>query len=121
MAGIKIGINWTWLEIVVPILWSVALRHRVPRSRPRATSPIYTLMGLVAPVASFGSPILHAHHARRQSVRTDGISLWLFGGVAKIDAGQGRIRRQPRTRVGGSPNPRRSVSRGDTTSLTAPA
>ena len=45
-------------------------------------------MGVAATVAFFGSLILHelghAYQARREGVRIEGITLWLFGGVAKI-------------------------------------
>ena len=46
------------------------------------------LMGVVATAAFFASLILHelghAIQARREGVRTEGITLWLFGGVAKL-------------------------------------
>jgi Zn-dependent protease len=87
VAGIEIGINWTWLGIFALILWSLA-GVEFPADAPGRPWPTYALMGVVATAAFFASLILHelghATQARREGVCTDGITLWLFGGVAKL-------------------------------------
>ncbi len=87
VAGIEIGINWTWLGIFALILWSLA-GVEFPADAPGRSWPVYAVMGVIATVAFFASLILHelghALQARREGVRTEGITLWLFGGVAKI-------------------------------------
>ncbi len=85
--GIEIGINWTWLGIFALLVWSLA-GVEFPADAPGRSWPVYAVMGVVATSAFFCSLILHelghALQARREGVRTEGITLWLFGGVAKI-------------------------------------
>jgi Zn-dependent protease len=87
VGGVEIGINWTWLAIFALIVWSLA-GVQFPKDAPGRSWIIYAAMGVVAAVAFFGSLILHelghAFQARREGVRIEGITLWLFGGVAKI-------------------------------------
>jgi Zn-dependent protease/predicted transcriptional regulator len=87
VSGIPVGVNWTWLGIFALILWSLA-GVEFPADAPGRTWPVYAAMGAIATVAFFASLILHelghALQARRDGVRTEGITLWLFGGVAKI-------------------------------------
>jgi len=87
VAGIEIGINWTWLGIFALIVWSLA-GVEFPADAPGRSWPVYVAMGLFATAAFFASLILHelghALQARREGVQTEGITLWLFGGVAKI-------------------------------------
>jgi Zn-dependent protease/CBS domain-containing protein len=87
VAGIEIGVNWTWLGIFALLVWSLA-GVEFPADAPGRSWPVYAVMGVAATTAFFGSLILHelghALQARREGVRTEGITLWLFGGVAKI-------------------------------------
>ncbi len=87
VGGVEIGINWTWIAIFALIVWSLA-GVQFPRDAPGRSWIVYAAMGVVATVAFFGSLILHelghAFQARREGVRIEGITLWLFGGVAKI-------------------------------------
>lgn len=87
VGGVEIGINWTWIAIFALIVWSLA-GVQFPRDAPGRSWVVYCAMGVVAALAFFGSLILHelghAYQARREGVRIEGITLWLFGGVAKI-------------------------------------
>ena len=87
VAGVEIGINWTWILIFGLIVWSLA-GVQFPAAAPGRSWPVYAVMGVVAAVVFFSSLLAHelghALQARREGVRIEGITLWLFGGVAKI-------------------------------------
>ncbi|MBJ7458053.1 MAG: site-2 protease family protein [Thermoleophilaceae bacterium] len=85
--GIEIGINWTWIFIFALLVWSLSanLFPELAKDLPTAT---YWVMGTLAAVLFFTSLILHelghAFQALREGMRIEGITLWLFGGVAKF-------------------------------------
>src|SRR5918996_2351943 len=85
IAGIPIGINWSWLLVFALIAWSLAARI-FPETNPGLGDGTYVAMALVATVLFFASLLLHelghALQARREGMEIDGITLWLFGGVA---------------------------------------
>lgn len=83
--GIRISINWSWLVVVVLIVWTLAASV-FPAQNEGLSDATYLLMAVVAAVLFFGSLLLHelghAVQARREGMEIDGITLWLFGGVA---------------------------------------
>ncbi|HEV3407103.1 MAG TPA: site-2 protease family protein [Gaiellaceae bacterium] len=85
--GIRIGINWSWLVVFALIAWTLATGI-FPASNPGLSDGTYLGMALVAAVLFFSSVLLHelghAVQARREGMEIDGITLWLFGGVAKF-------------------------------------
>jgi Zn-dependent protease/CBS domain-containing protein len=87
IAGIKIGINWTWLIVFGLITWSWATQI-FPDQNPGLSDATYVVMALVAAVLFFLSILLHelghAVQARRDGMEIEGITLWLFGGVAQF-------------------------------------
>jgi Zn-dependent protease/CBS domain-containing protein len=87
IAGIPIGINWSWLLVFALIAWSLAARL-FPETNPGLADGTYVAMALAATVLFFTSLLLHelghALQARREQMEIDGITLWLFGGVAKF-------------------------------------
>jgi Zn-dependent protease/CBS domain-containing protein len=87
IAGIPIGINWTWAIIFVIFAWSLA-EGVFPTTNPGLGTGTYVAMALVAELLFFASLVLHelghAVVARREGMRIDGITLWLFGGVARF-------------------------------------
>ena len=87
IAGIRIGINWSWLVIFALITWSLAVAVFPARS-PGLSDGTYLAMALVAAVIMFASLIAHelghAVQARREGMEIEGITLWLFGGVARF-------------------------------------
>ena len=85
IAGIRIGINWSWLIVFALIVWT--LESTVfPTSNPGLTTSAYVAMAFAAALLFFVSLLLHelghALQARRDGVEIEGITLWLFGGVA---------------------------------------
>lgn len=87
IAGIEIGANWSWLIVFALVLWSLAASVFPDQNRGLSTAT-YWGMAAVAAVAFFASILLHelghALVARREGVEIDGITLWLFGGVARL-------------------------------------
>jgi Zn-dependent protease/predicted transcriptional regulator len=84
--GIRIGINWSWLVVFALITWSLAADLE---SRYDAVSNGEAVaLAAGAAVLFFGSLLAHelghALQARREGMEIEGITLWLFGGVAKF-------------------------------------
>jgi PDZ domain-containing secreted protein/Zn-dependent protease/CBS domain-containing protein len=83
--GIPIGAHWSWLFVFGLVVWSLASRL-FPASYPGLGDSTYVTMAAVAAVLFFGSILLHelghAFTALRYGMRIEGITLWLFGGVA---------------------------------------
>ena len=87
VAGVRIGINWSWIIVFTLIVWTLASAV-FPSQDPNLGRPTYVAMALVAAVLFFSSLLLHelghAVQARRDGVEIEGITLWLFGGVARF-------------------------------------
>jgi Zn-dependent protease len=87
IAGIRIGVNWSWLVVFGLITWTL-VDAVFPSQNPGLSDNTYIAMALVAALLFFGSLLLHelghALEARREGMQIDGITLWLFGGVAKF-------------------------------------
>jgi Zn-dependent protease/predicted transcriptional regulator len=87
IAGIRIGVNWSVLVIFTLILVGLAA-GRFPLDYPGLDPVAYAVAGGVAAVVFFLSLLAHemAHAivARRNGIAVEGITLWLFGGVAKL-------------------------------------
>jgi Zn-dependent protease/CBS domain-containing protein len=87
IAGIRIGINWSWLVVFALITWSLASAV-FPAENPGHSDAAYLVAAVVAALLFFVTLLLHelghAFQARREGMEIDGITLWLFGGVAKF-------------------------------------
>lgn len=87
IAGIRIGVNWSWLIVFALIVWTLESTI-FPTSNPGLGTPTYTVMAVIAAILFFASLLLHelghALQARRDGVEIEGITLWLFGGVARF-------------------------------------
>ena len=87
LAGIEIGANWSWLLVVALIVWSLA-SGVLPAANPGLAESTYLLMAVIAAALFFASLLAHemghALQARREGMEIDGITLWVFGGVARF-------------------------------------
>ena len=87
IAGIRISVNWSWLVVFALIVWSLDSAV-FPDQNPGLSDNTYLAMAIVAAVLFFTSLLLHelghAIQARREGMEIDGITLWLFGGVASF-------------------------------------
>ena len=90
IAGIRIGVNWSWLIVFALIVWSLAAAV-FPSQNPGFSDGEYLALAVVAALLFFVSLLLHelghALQARREGVEIEGINLWLFGGVAQFKGG----------------------------------
>jgi Zn-dependent protease len=87
IGGIEIGVNWSWLVVVALLVWTLA-SGVFPSTNPGLSDGTHLAMAIVATVLFFCSLLLHelehAMQARRDGMELDGITLWLFGGVARF-------------------------------------
>jgi PDZ domain-containing secreted protein/Zn-dependent protease/CBS domain-containing protein len=85
--GIPIGAHWSWLFVFGLVVWSLA-SSLFPATYPGLSDTSYLVMGVVAGALFFISILLHelghAFRALREGLTIDGITLWLFGGVARF-------------------------------------
>jgi Zn-dependent protease/CBS domain-containing protein len=87
IAGVEVGVNWSWLVVFALITWSLA-SGVFPDQDPGRSQATYVTMAVIAAVLFFASLLAHelghAVTARREGMELDGITLWLFGGVARF-------------------------------------
>jgi Zn-dependent protease len=87
VAGIQVGVNWSLLVVFWLIVWSLA-GGLLQRSSPGQAAGAYWLAATFAAVLFYLSLLAHelghALVARRLGLDVDGITLWLFGGVARL-------------------------------------
>lgn len=86
--GIPVAIDWTLLVIAGLLTVSLA-GDRYPMEFPGQPVGSYWVVGIVTSAIFFASVLAHelAHSlvARRHGIRVDGITLWMLGGVARLD------------------------------------
>jgi Zn-dependent protease/CBS domain-containing protein len=84
--GIKIRIDWSWLLILLLVVWNLAAAFS--QIHPDWRLPFTILIAVSAALLFFLSVLLHelAHSlvAKAQGIPVDSITLFLFGGVANI-------------------------------------
>jgi Zn-dependent protease len=87
IVGIPVGLNISVFVIMLILVFGLAF-GRFPVEVPGHGTGTYLLAGIVAAVLFFGSllahELAHAVVARRNGVEVDGITLWLFSGVARL-------------------------------------
>jgi Zn-dependent protease/CBS domain-containing protein len=87
IAGVRIGVNWSWLVVFALIAYTLAASV-FPAQNENLSNATYVAMALAGTLLFFGSLLLHelghAVQARRDGVEIEGITLWLFGGVARF-------------------------------------
>ena len=87
IAGIRIGVNWSVLLIVALLAYGLAVGE-FPAAAPRHPVAEYVVAAVLTAVAFVGSLLAHelAHSlvARRNGLKVEGITLWLLGGVSRL-------------------------------------
>ena len=87
IGGVIVGVNWTVLVIVGLLTWSLA-EVTLPELTSGYSSAVYWAVALVTAVGLLGSilahELSHAVVARRHGVVVEDITLWMFGGLARL-------------------------------------
>jgi Zn-dependent protease len=87
IAGVPVGLNWSVLVIAALLTWSSSTVI-FPDATPDLGAGAHLAMGLIAAIVFLASILLHelghAIQARRDGMDIDGITLWMFGGVARF-------------------------------------
>jgi PDZ domain-containing secreted protein/Zn-dependent protease/predicted transcriptional regulator len=85
--GIPIGAHWSWLLVFAFVVSSMA-GTVLPARYPGLGIGVYVAVAAVGALLFFGSIVLHelghALVATREGMHIEGISLWVFGGVARV-------------------------------------
>jgi len=88
IAGIDIGVHYTWVFIFVVLSWALA-RGFFPQLYPNWDTRSYWIAGVVAALLLFGSVLVHelAHSlvAKARGIKVHSITLFLFGGVSNLE------------------------------------
>ncbi|MFV0132055.1 site-2 protease family protein [Streptomyces sp. HMX87] len=86
VAGIRIGVHWSVLVIVLVL--ALGLAGRFPDAYPDRAAWQYWLTGLLGAfvflLSLLAHELSHALVARRNGVEVDDITLWLLGGIARL-------------------------------------
>ncbi|MBI2171408.1 MAG: site-2 protease family protein [Chloroflexi bacterium] len=89
IAGIEIGIHYTWLLAFALITWTLA-EGFFPDAFPGWSTATYWVTGVIAALLLFLSVLVHelAHSlvARSRGLPVQGITLFIFGGVSSLGA-----------------------------------
>jgi Zn-dependent protease/predicted transcriptional regulator len=87
ISGIRIGVNWSVLVIVALLAYGLAA-GQFPAEAPHRPVAEYIVAAIITAVAYIASLLAHelAHSlvARRNGVKVEGITLWLLGGVSRL-------------------------------------
>ena len=87
IGGVRVRIHWSLLVVFALIVWSLAATV-FPSQNPEHSDGAHLVMAVVAALLFFASVLLHelghAWQARRDGLEIDGITLWIFGGVAQF-------------------------------------
>ena len=86
--GIRIGVDYSWFVILFLIIFWLSSSYRDELNLPQGDSEPYLLA--VASAALFFASILlhelgHAFVARRHGIEVSSITLWMFGGFARLE------------------------------------
>ncbi len=86
--GIEIGFNWSLIFIFALIAWTLATQV-LPGLTKGQSAIGYWIVGAVGAILFYfcllAHELAHALVARRNGVKVAGITLWLFGGVSRLE------------------------------------
>jgi Zn-dependent protease/CBS domain-containing protein len=87
IGGIRIGVNWSVLVIVVLLAYGLAT-GQFPAVSPNRPAAEYIIAAVVTALVFLFSllahELAHALIARRNGLTVEGITLWMLGGVARL-------------------------------------
>ena len=92
IGGVSVGINWTLIAVAALLTFGLA-GGRYPAEAPGYSDGAYAVAGLVTAIvflaAVLAHELSHALVAKREGLEVDGITLWLLGGVTRIEGEAG--------------------------------
>jgi Zn-dependent protease/CBS domain-containing protein len=85
--GFEVRLDYSWFVVFLLVLWTFA-QSEFPRRTPGLSVGTYFTMALIGASLFFASVLLHelAHSAvaRARGIQVEGITLFIFGGMARI-------------------------------------
>jgi Zn-dependent protease len=85
--GIRIGVDYSWFFVLFLVIWWLSTGYRDVLGVSSGDAEPY-LLALASALAFFGSILLHelghAFLAMRRGIDISDITLWMFGGVARM-------------------------------------
>jgi Zn-dependent protease len=85
--GVRVGVNWSVLVIAWLFAWSLATTT-LPEQVPDRADASYWLVGTITAIVFLASILAHelghAYVARRNGVEVRDITIWMFGGIARL-------------------------------------
>jgi Zn-dependent protease len=85
--GFEVRLDLSWFVVFLLVLWTFA-QSVFPNASPGLSRTTYVVMALVGAILFFASVLLHelAHSgmARARGITVEGITLFIFGGMARI-------------------------------------
>jgi Zn-dependent protease len=85
--GIRIGVDYSWFLVLFLVIWYLSGVYRDVLGLPQSNAEAYALAVITA-LAFFASILLHelghAFVAIRRGIGISDITLWMFGGVARM-------------------------------------
>ena len=86
--GIEVGFNWSLIFVFAYVAWTLATVY-LPDAAPGHGVVVYWVAGAIGAALFYGSllahELSHAVVARSHGVKVAGITLWLFGGVSRLE------------------------------------
>jgi Zn-dependent protease len=86
--GIRISVDFSWFVVLFLIIFWLSASYRDELDLPQSDSEPYFL-AVASALLFFGSILLHelghAFVAVRKGIRVSAITLWMFGGVARLE------------------------------------
>jgi Zn-dependent protease len=86
--GIRIAVDFSWFIVLFLIIFWLSASYRDELNLPQGDSEPYFL-AVASALLFFGSILLHelghAFVAMRKGIRVSAITLWMFGGVARLE------------------------------------
>ncbi len=88
IAGIAVRVDASWIVLLALVTWSLGGNY-FPDEYPGLPASLYWTMGFIGALGLFASVLFHelshAVVARRNGVPMNGITLFIFGGVAEME------------------------------------